>query len=176
MTVVNDMETGSGNGDGAKPITGRTVLYWLIGFFAVIFTANAVFVWLALGSFPGEVKEGSYKVGQKYNQEIAAARAQSQLGWSVTADLARGSGSAADLVVTAADAEGSPLTGLTFSAILEHPTNDAGDTKIALQEIESGRYAGSAEMVTSGNWNLVILAENADGRVFKSENRLYLSE
>lgn len=176
MTAMNKMEASTEYGSGKAPITGRTVLYWLIGFFAVIFAANTVFIWLALGSFPGEVEEGSYKVGQRYNQEIAAARAQSELGWSVEIDLSRGAGGSADLVVSAADADGGPLTGLTFTANLIHPTNDANDTQFTLRETENGRYAGTAEAVPAGNWNLEVLAENTEGRVFKSENRLYLSE
>ena len=42
-----------------KAITGKTVLVWLLAFFGVIFTANAVFIYLALGSFPGVVVESS---------------------------------------------------------------------------------------------------------------------
>ena len=88
-----------------KAITGKTVLVWLLAFFGVIFTANAVFIYLALGSFPGVVVESSYEAGQAYNQEIAAAKAQADLNWQVSTEFTRTSSADGKLVVTRAPDE-----------------------------------------------------------------------
>lgn len=100
-----------------KAITGKTVLVWLLAFFGVIFTANAVFIYLALGSFPGVVVESSYEAGQAYNEEIAAAKAQADLNWQVSTEFTRTSGADGKLVVTANDAQGTPLYGVVLHAL-----------------------------------------------------------
>ncbi|WP_417685060.1 FixH family protein [Roseibium sp.] len=169
------MNSGMTN-SGQKPFTGRTVLFWLLGFFAVIFTANAIFIWLAIGSFPGVVVESSYKAGQAYNQEIADARAQSERGWQVGADLERGADGTAFVKVDARDKGGAPLTGLAFKALLNHPTHEGEDVIVELNEGQSGVYSGSAGGLKPGNWNVVIEAERGDKRVFRSENRIFLKD
>lgn len=159
-----------------KPFTGWTVLFWLIGFFAVVFAANAAFVWLALGSFPGVVVESSYKAGQEYNHEIAVAKAQAERGWQVAADLRRSETGEAFVTVEARDRTGAPLTGLAFVASLKSPTHAGDDIEIALTESQSGVYSGTAGGLKPGNWNVEIQAESASERVFRSENRIFLSE
>ena len=66
-----------------KPWTGRTVLLALVGAFVVIFAANFALIFTALGTLHGEEVENSYDASQVYNQKIAAARAQDELGWRV---------------------------------------------------------------------------------------------
>lgn len=66
-----------------RKITGRTVLFWMIGFFTVIFIANAIFLHLAWKSFPGVVTETAYEDGLAYNDAIAASREQAARDWSV---------------------------------------------------------------------------------------------
>ena len=85
----------TGRTPGPRPVTGYTVLAWMVGFFAVIFAANGVFIYLAAGSFPGLEVSSAYKAGQEYNGEIAAAAAQSARGWNVSASAQRAGDGAA---------------------------------------------------------------------------------
>lgn len=158
-----------------KPLTGRKVFLWLVGFFGVIFTANAVFLWFALGTFPGVSVESSYKAGQAYNQDIADARVQVDRAWQVEAGLNR----QADGVwveVVARDKTGTPLTGLSFTANLYHPTNKAEDKIVSLTDGGRGTYSGLAEHLPTGIWNLVLEAEDDTGRVFRSQNRVSVAQ
>ncbi|ADZ71629.1 FixH family protein [Polymorphum gilvum] len=176
-TIGNAGPIRDADSSGGKPMTGRTVLLWLVGFFGVIFAANAVFLWVALGSFPGVVVESSYTAGQLYNQEIAAAREQAARGWAVEAGLDRSAGGTARIVVRARDGAGLPVTGVAFTARLNHPTRQGADHLILLQEEETGRFVGHTEAsLDAGNWNLILEAEGGEGRVFRSENRLFLKE
>lgn len=160
-----------------KPYTGRTVLYWILGFFGVIFAANAAFLYFAFGSFPGTVVDSSYKAGLAFNGEVAAAKAQADRGWQVGAHLDRSSGGAARITVSARDAAGVALGGLVFTAKLAHPTAAGLDQTVALAPLEDGRYTGvTAQPLAPGNWNLVIEAEGAEGRMFRSENRVFLKD
>lgn len=158
-----------------KAITGKTVLVWLICFFAVIFAANAVLLYLALGSFPGVVVESSYQAGQNYNHDIAAAKAQAGLGWQVETGLVRTTETAARLDVTALDSSGVALSGLSFVAVLKHPTHEGVDISVVLAESRPGHYISVLSNVPAGNWLLEIEASKADKRLFRSENRLFLA-
>ncbi|MEL7528622.1 MAG: FixH family protein, partial [Pseudomonadota bacterium] len=158
-----------------KAITGRTVLAWLICFFGVVFTANGIFLYLALGSFPGVVVDSSYEAGQAYNQEIAAAKAQAGLGWQVSSEIVRTSPDSAKLFVSAMDAQGTPLYGIAVTAVLRHPAQENEDVTAVLRADGGGRYVGDVDEVASGNWTLVLEIEQDGSRRFKSENRMFIS-
>ncbi len=157
-------------------ITGRTVLMWLLGFFAVVFIANGIFIYFALGSFPGVAVDSSYEAGQAYNAEIAAAKAQAELDWDITADVLRTAALGAQVNVLAKDERGADLNGLKVDIILRHPTNEAGDIAIALLSKGPGTYAADLENVAAGNWDLVLKIEKDGKHVFRSENRVFLKD
>lgn len=159
-----------------KAITGRTVLAWLLGFFAVVFAANAVFIYLALGSFPGVVVESSYEAGQAYNSEIAAARAQAELNWQVATEIVRTGAEGGKLVVTAADADGTPLYGVTLNALLRNPVHEGADVAVTLTADGGGRYVGTVDGLANGNWTLILEIEQDGTRKFRSENRFFLKD
>jgi nitrogen fixation protein FixH len=154
-------------------LTGGMVLAGLIGFFGVIFAANGVLVWLAVSTNSGVVVASSYKAGNGYQSEIAAAHVQAALGWRVEADIAR-SGPGAAMDVTVRDAAGAPLSGLGVTARLASPIREAADVAIVLEEGEVGRYRGLADTVAPGNWTLLIDAERDGARLYHSENRVLL--
>ncbi len=171
-----------GKGDGTagaarRPMTGWTVLIWLTGFFGVIFAVNGIFLWVALGSFPGTVVDSSYKAGQAFNNEVAAAREQASRGWQVGVHLERSIDGRAQIAINAEKADGSPVSGVTFEAKLMHPVAKGQDQTVDLIEGESGHYAAlTPEPLAAGNWHLIIEAHGAEGRVFRSENKLFLKD
>ena len=59
-----------------RELTGRAVLFWLVGFFALVFGVNAVMVKAATSTFGGVETTSSYKAGLKFKDEIAAAERQ----------------------------------------------------------------------------------------------------
>jgi len=160
-----------------KPVTGRTVLIWLLSFFGVVFTANGIFLYFALGSFPGVAVESSYSAGQAYNQEIAAARAQAERGWQVETVIERQTAAVTHIVVTALDQTGTPIVLHSFTADLKHPTNEKLDRTVTLSEVAPGMYSSQVDDLSSGNWNLVLHGSTRDGEeVFRSQNRVWLSD
>lgn len=164
----------TGMGKDPKAISGKTVLAWLVGFFGVIFAMNGVFLYFALGTFPGVAVQSSYEAGQAYNQEIEAARLQRNLNWQVTSELTRDGTSAGRLVVSAADAAAVPLSGIEILASLEHPAQVQADIDLDLRAYGGGQYVADIEDLPAGNWTLV-LEINQDGeRRFKSENRVFV--
>lgn len=162
--------------DGTFRLTGRHVLAMVIGFFALIFAANIVLVWLALGSFPGTVTDSSYRASQTYNSEIAAAHAQADRGWRVAASAKRDADGHAAVSIEMRDHDGKPLPGLKVDAVLEHPATRTLDRPFTVAETvgASGLYGGVVEGLPAGQWELVIRATAADGRSFKSQSRVIL--
>ncbi|WP_430513051.1 FixH family protein [Pannonibacter phragmitetus] len=158
-------------------MTGWTVLIWLFCFFGAVFTANGIFLWVAIGSFPGTVVDSSYKAGQAFNSEVAAAREQASRGWQVNAHLERKAEGRAQIAINAEKADGSPVSGVSFEAKLMHPLATGQDQTISLVEGESGHYAAlTPNAVAAGKWHLIIEAHGAEGRVFRSENTLFLTD
>lgn len=154
-------------------LTGRMVLFALIGFFGLIAIANAILIWLAVSSHTGIVVGSAYRAGGEYQSEIELAHAQAERGWTVEADIARaGPGAAIDVVVR--DANGAPVSGLAVTARLASPVNADADALAPLSEGEIGRYRGAADLVEPGNWMLMIDADRDDVRVYHSENRVML--
>ena len=66
-----------------REVTGRTVLFCFIGFFAVVAAVNAVMIRSAITTFAGTETDISYKAGLAYKSEEAAAAAQAALNWQV---------------------------------------------------------------------------------------------
>ncbi|HEY1878254.1 MAG TPA: FixH family protein, partial [Rhizomicrobium sp.] len=62
-------------------LTGRGVLIWLFGFFAVIFAMNIYFIMVSSRTFRGEDEQKPYLQGVEFNQTLARRAEQESLGW-----------------------------------------------------------------------------------------------
>ncbi|ACA20962.1 FixH family protein [Methylobacterium sp. 4-46] len=155
------------------PLTGRRVLMIGLLFFGTVAAANAFLVTSALRTWSGLDEKSPYHAGQVYNAEIRLARAQAERGWHFAAEVAR---AGAGVAVTArlSDRAEAPLPGLRVEARLERPTDKRQDVVLPLSEARPGTYAGRAEAVPPGQWDLVVDAADATGRVFRRRSRLVL--
>lgn len=160
---------------GEFRLTGRHVLFILVGAFAIVFAVNGYMIWRAVGSFPGTVTDSSFRDSQRFNGEIAAAKAQAERGWRVDVKTARAADGKMVVTLVADDRDGHPLTGVAFRARLEHPADRSRDHKIELAPVvgASDRFEGRAEGVAAGKWGLVIEGEGASGRLYLSQNTIY---
>ena len=117
-----------------RELTGKHVLFCLLGFFGVVFAVNAVLVKAATSTFGGvetvELLQG--------RPDVRAGRRQARssrtrcIGRS-SGKLARDSAGEAVLDISARDAKGAPLAGLTAQARLAHPADERLDHVIALE-------------------------------------------
>ena len=60
----------------ARPLTGRFVLFTLIGFFAVVIGVNGIMMRFAISTLPGTEVDSAYSASLAYQREIAAAQQQ----------------------------------------------------------------------------------------------------
>ncbi|GGI72272.1 cytochrome oxidase [Polymorphobacter multimanifer] len=120
----------------ARRFTGRHMLAAMLGFFGIIIAVNFTMAWFASSTFGGTVVDNSYVASQKYNQWLAAARAQEALGWTVamTLDPAR------HVEVTAS----LPATRVTGTAT--HPLGRLPEQALAFVQTGEGRYRATTPL------------------------------
>lgn len=160
---------------GATPhLTGRRVLFYLLGFFALIFAVNGVMITLALDTLPGVEVDSAYRASLAFNSEITRAHEQAARNWHVAAHVERGGDGDARLRLEAHDAQNMRLGGVVFAARLARPTDQREDRVFRITEPEAGIYRGDAQNVEPGLWELIIEGMRGTDRVFLSRNRLVL--
>jgi nitrogen fixation protein FixH len=162
---------------GARPVTGRMVLFSLIAFFGVVIGVNMLMMKFAIDTLPGTEVDSAYGASLAYGREIIAARDQNSRSWKVDAHVERRADGSATLRVDARDAGGAPLSGLKFSGRLERPTDKRIDRLFGLDDAGGGIYRGNAADVMPGQWDLVLEGDvNGTGaRMFLSRNRVILN-
>ncbi len=156
-----------------RELTGKHVLFCLLGFFGVVFAVNAVMVKAATSTFGGVETTSSYKAGLMFEQEVAKAEQQDELRWQVDGKLARDKAGEAVLDISARDARGVPVAGITAQARLAHPADERLDHVIALARTGAGLFHGEAQ-AQSGQWELIVDLYRGESRVFRSRSRVTL--
>jgi nitrogen fixation protein FixH len=156
-----------------RELTGKHVLFCFLGFFGVVFAVNAVMVKAATSTFGGVETSSSYKAGLMFKQDVAAAEQQEALHWQVDGKLARNGAGQTVLDISARDAKGAPIVGLTAQARLAHPADARLDHAIALNRTDSSQFRGEAQ-AQPGQWELIIDFYRGDARMFRSRSRVTL--
>jgi nitrogen fixation protein FixH len=146
----------------STPFTGRKAFAVIGGGFAIVIAVNVALAVLSSRSHPGLVVDNSYVASQKFNSWLEQGRAQKALGWTVkaTADPLQ-------LRVTATNALGAPLTGLTALASLEHPLGAEPTRNLPLVETAPGIYS-APHGLTAGQWL-------SEVRLSRGNDRYYLA-
>lgn len=156
-----------------RELTGRAVLFWLIGFFGLVFAVNGVLVQAATSTFGGLETSSSYKAGLKFKDDIEQAERQAALHWKVDGKLVRDKAGEAVLDVSVRDDKGLPVAGLTGTARLAHPATSRLDHEIALAAQGAGLLHGVVAALP-GQWELIIDLDRGGDRVFRSRSRVTL--
>lgn len=154
-----------------KGMRGIHLFWWLCGFFAVMIAVNAVFLYSALTSFPGEQVKNSYVLGLDYNREVERRREQDALGWSAEVGFAEMGDNR--LVVRMIGADQAPLAGFAVSASV-HPAGAAKATIIELVEGKSGEYAAHIDAPSGARLEIDVSARRSgdDAVIFKAAKTL----
>jgi nitrogen fixation protein FixH len=159
---------------GGKPLTGRTFLYWIGGFFLVVFTSIGGMMYIAVNSMSGLETEKPYEKGIAYNSTIARARQQeaARLSVSIAADpqpdkLVR-------LSVRVRDADEAPYMEKDVRVLFFRPTKQGYDKSVLLKEKKPGLYRGNIMLPLRGIWDLKLEIKDAGKIVYKSKSRVIL--
>lgn len=158
-----------------RRLTGRQVLFILIGFFGVMLVANLTMVYFAMDSWTGLTAKKSYAQGIQYNTTLADAERQKALGWSLNVESTLGRDGQASFRMMLADKTGAPLRGHQVKAVLQRPTHENDDHQVTFAQQADGAYIAAVDGVAQGNWKLLIqFLDNNGDRQFYREERLWL--
>lgn len=156
-------------------ITGYHVLAAMLGFFGLVFAVNGYFIAAALSTHTGVVANEPYRKGLKYNERIAVAERQAQLGWHDEVKLDDGG---RKLSILVRDSGGQPVRGLALSATLGRPATNEFDQHVSLSEDSPGRYVGEANTRERGGYVASVEARDpahGDAIVYQARRRIWLS-
>ncbi|MFN3655831.1 MAG: FixH family protein [Pseudolabrys sp.] len=156
-----------------REVTGRMVLYCLLGFFGAVIAVNVVMVKAAMSTFGGVETSSSYKAGLLFKNEVAAAERQDAQHWRVDGKLNRDRAGEAVLALAVHDANDAPVAGLAAKALLAHPADSRLDHAITLDRIGAGEFRGQTA-AQAGQWELIVDLYRGDARVYRSRNRVTL--
>lgn len=154
-----------------KPLTGATVLGWLLAFFGVVAAVDGAFVVMAERTFPG-FSPNAYETGLEYNRVLAAAEAQRALGWQVDATIESNGGA---LVLRLRDRNGNPVPSPKVVADVRRPAEAFEDRSLALAEIAPGIYRIDNALPAPGSWEVSIRVRRPDGADYRIEQRFVVT-
>lgn len=162
------------SGGAERVLTGRHVLWALLGFFALVSAVNAAMVWLALDSFPGRTSDDPYREGLAYNRVLETRAAQRALGWRAEVRFEAAPGGGALLSASFRDRDGRPLAGLAVRGTLSRPATAGFDRPVRLAETGAGLYTARLSALNGKGWWLLALEARGGGAVHGGEYRLWL--
>jgi nitrogen fixation protein FixH len=156
-------------------LTGKHILFILLGAFAVIGGVNAAFIYFAVSTGPGEERGASYEVGLRYNNILAEERTQNALQWRHQSQIAQGT----RLRVSITDNAGTPVPGLAMTGNFGRPAAANTDRSLAFKEVDAGLYEATLGQIEPGSWVLSFTAEKArpggESAAYRVKERLWLS-
>jgi nitrogen fixation protein FixH len=149
--------------DTGKELKGRHVIYWLLGFFGLMFVVNGIFLFHAIDSFPGEDVEKSYLQGLNYNETLSQRADQAALGWHAAMGL-----EGEQLVLQLETANGAVLSGQQVTARMRRLATTAADQDLTLEPSADGSYRASLAEFQTGQWEVTaqVWERDVDAPVF----------
>ena len=153
------------------PLTGRHVLLAMIAFFGLIFAVNGYFLYAALSTHTGLVAVEPYRKGLAYNQRIAAAERQTQLGWTESLSVEASGRVALGLATPMGEA----AHGLQITGVIGRPSTERHDRLLRFVE-KDRQYIADAGPLPTGGWIVTIVAraDTESEPVFRVRRRLWL--
>jgi nitrogen fixation protein FixH len=150
--------------------------YIFVGLFVVVITVNGLMAYFATSTFTGLETKDAYLKGLAYNQNIAMAKAQQEMGWTVETNLTpltENGAPKAQISIRYLDRTGKPVEGLEVNAMVVRPTIAGYDHRIQLQPLAAGTYGGVFALPLNGQWSFDFIALGADVS-YQHEKRLVI--
>ncbi len=151
-----------------RPFTGWHMAAIMVSFFAVIIAVNLTMAYFARSSWTGLVVKNSYVASQSFNRDADIARQQQALGWQMKLSVKRDA-----VQLSVLDRENQAMAGLRIRAVLQRPTDEAGDQVLKLQETGAGIYRTEAA-IGGGVWVADITAEKTNNELVRFVQRIFV--
>lgn len=151
--------------------------YIFVGAFGVVLAVNGTLAYFATSTFTGLSTQDAYEKGRLYNQNLALAKAQAEMGWQVetkavpvsTADQPK-----VDIRITYRDRDGKALDGLTVRAAMVRPTVAGHDHEVELKPLGQGAYGVVHPLPLAGVWDMDVVAVGDGGVAYQHAQRIVI--
>ncbi|WP_170451287.1 FixH family protein [Ruegeria arenilitoris] len=147
-----------------RKFTGKHALAVFVGAFGVIIAVNLVLAYKAVTTFPGLEVKNSYVASQEFNEKL---QEQQSLGWDADVETKGGL-----LILRITDAQGVPVRVAELQAVVGRATHMREDFSPDFT-FDGVAYSTPATL-GKGNWNVRIVARDADGAEFSRRIPLYI--
>lgn len=127
----------------------KWIPWYFVAFFVGLAIMDGIFVYLATSTFTGVVTDQAYERGLKYNETVAAAEAQAELGWVGAAAL-EGNRTFSFTLSEGAEA----LIGADVVAEFTRPTQSGVDFQVPLTGWHNGTYSAQVDFPLEGVWDV----------------------
>jgi nitrogen fixation protein FixH len=153
-----------------REFTGRHMLASILAFFGVIIAVNLTMAYFANSTWSGLVVANGYIASQSFDDDLAKARAQDAMGWTVEV-----SHETNRVKVSFAGRSNAPLSGMTVTGMLRRPTTDRQDQALAFASEGAGLYMAEAALA-KGVWDVEITAAGTGGETYRKTYRLFVKD
>lgn len=140
-----------------KPFTGWHALACFLGFFAVMFAVNGVFLYQAITSFPGEDVPKSYLQGLNYNSQLDTRAVQAKTGWRAEIGI-----DDQYLVFRLKNELGHPIGGQHVSVTFRRLATTSSDVTLEMTARNVGEYVVPIADLERGQWDAIATAYTPD--------------
>ncbi|HEU4378285.1 MAG TPA: FixH family protein [Hyphomicrobiaceae bacterium] len=153
-------------------LRGRHVLAGFLGFFAIVFVVNGAMMYAAVSTYSGLVANEPYRKGLHYNERLAAAERQADLGWTDALQVGRDG----QVRLVLSDADSRPVRGMSVAGMLGRPSTNRHDVALQLVEGQPGQYEARVSPPAEGNWLVVldVRANEAADPIYRTRRRIWL--
>jgi nitrogen fixation protein FixH len=169
---MRDLGTSSAD-TGGQERTSAWIPWVFVGFFVVVFGANAAMVAFALATWTGVETDQPYEDGNAYQNVLDAEHRQAELGWKVDLDFQAKDRDHAAVTLTMLDRDGAPIHGANVHARFVRPTREGFDSEVGLRELGDGRYGAEPRVGLPGQWDLVVVG-SYDGHSYQVRRRVFV--
>jgi len=135
-----------------------------VGGFAVVLAVNLIMVFFAFDSWTGIDRANAYKDGLAYNDTLAAEERQRALGWTGDIAVTEAGDGRAQVRLTLADDDGTPMNRADVMVRFHRPTHGGADFQTALGWLGDGSYGAEVDLPMRGLWEVHVIAETRGSR------------
>lgn len=153
----------------------KSKLYYLFFiFFAVIFTVDFNYIYLAEKNWRGVATEDGYQKGLKYNQVIEYVKKQKELGWDSKINFTSQASKSGILEVSLTDKNKQILSDASINVKLTRPVQEGFDFQIPLKyNKKTSLYDAPITFPLKGQWNVEIQVIKGD-KIYQNTKRFVI--
>ncbi|NOZ66559.1 MAG: FixH family protein [Alphaproteobacteria bacterium] len=157
----------------AKEFTGKKAMMWIVGFFLVIFTVNAIMATVAVGTWGGLETDNAYRKGLFYNNEIAAAEDQHKSGWTIALSH-RPTAMENDRIGVKITWPENDLPPVQVSVLITRAVTNAYDQEIILTNAGDNIYTAAVKFAEPGQWDVDVIVKRSEGPVYQLTDKIFV--